>query len=58
MQRFQVESDDPKSCTWRVIDYRYSDKTHCIEHDGEEEVCHFDLPIDFLNGDSSIVMVM
>ena len=24
---------------------------HCIEYDGEEEVCYFDLTIDFLNGD-------
>ena len=30
-----------------------SDKTHCIEYDGEEEVCYFDLTIDFLNGDMS-----
>ena len=35
----------------KLFDYRDSDKTHCIEYDGEEEVCHFDLTIDFLNGD-------
>ena len=32
-QRFQDESDDPIRCTWyvgTVIDYRVSDKTHCI----------------------------
>ena len=53
-QRFQDEGDDPESCTWyvgRVIGYRDSDKTHCIDYDGEDEVCYFDLTIDFLNGD-------
>ena len=53
-QRFQDEDDDPESCTWyvgRVIGYRDSDKTHCIDYDGEDEVCYFDLTIDFLNGD-------
>lgn len=50
-QRFQ---DEPERYTWyvgTVIDYRLSDKTHCIEYDGEEEVCYFDITIDFLNGD-------
>ena len=53
-QRFQDESGDPESCTWyvgTVINYRICDKTHCIEYDEEEEVCYFDLTIDFLNGD-------
>lgn len=52
-QRFQ-DGDDPESCTWyvgRVIGYRDSDKTHCIHYDGEDDVCYFDLSIDFLNGD-------
>ena len=35
----------------RVIGYRDSDKTHCIDYDGEDEVCYFDLTIDFLNED-------
>ena len=53
-QRFQDEDDDPESCTWyvgRVIGYRDSDKIHCIDYDGENEVSYFDLTIDFLNGD-------
>ena len=40
--------EDILSCTWyigTVIDYRVSDKTHCIIYDGEEEVCYFDLLI-------------
>ena len=57
-QRFQDDSDDPESCTWyvgTVVDYRASDKTHCIEYDGEEEVCYFDFTIDFLNGDIVLI---
>ena len=53
-QRFQDEGADPESCTWyigEVIGYRDADKTHCIHYDGEDEVCYFDLTIDFLNGD-------
>ena len=53
-QKFQDEDQDPESCTWyvgTVIDYQISDKTHCIECDGEEEVCYFDLTIDLLTGD-------
>ena len=51
---FQDESENPKYCTWyvgTVIDYRVSDKTHCIAYDGEDGVCYFNLPIDFVNGD-------
>lgn len=54
-QRFQDESE---SCAWyvgTVTDYRVSDKTYSIEYDGEEEVCYFDLTIDFLNGDIIIL---
>ena len=60
-QRFQDESGDPESCTWyvgTVIDYRVSDKTYCIEYDGEEEVCYCDLTIDFLNEDSFIELML
>ena len=57
-QRLQDKSDNPESCTWyvgTVIGYRVSDKAHCIKYDGEEEVCYFDLTIDFLNGDIVII---
>ena len=51
-QRFEDESGDSESWySGTVIDYQASDKTHSIKFEGEDDVCIFDLTIDFLNGD-------
>ena len=49
-QRFPDESGDPESCTWLVLITEFLIKLIAL-NDGEEEVCYFDLIIDFLNGD-------
>ncbi len=55
--KFQDEQDIQND-TWyegTIIDYSVSDKTHCVEYNGEEELCYFDLLIDFLAGDIVLI---
>lgn len=51
-QRFQDKESG--IATWycgRVIDYCTSKKIHCVVYDGEDNQYHYDLTVDFLNGD-------
>ena len=56
--KFLNDNEDHDSFTWyvgQVLDYCDQDKTHSIKYEGEDEVCSFDLTLDFVLGDIILI---
>lgn len=57
-QKFLDDNQDNGGYTWyvgQVLDYCDQDKTHCIKYEREDEVCSYDLTLDFILGDVILI---